>query len=79
MIGMVQWQEVKVPCFIIAIGFLFVSTSLLLFLLGESEDVVLIVFGIGFALVLPTTFALRTWLLKTYSDELRCELRRKGV
>jgi hypothetical protein len=70
---MVGWQEVKVPCFIIAIGFLFVATSLVLFMLGESEDVVLIAFGVGFALVLPTAFALSIWLHKTWIDGWRRE------
>ena len=74
-IGMVGWQEVKVPCFFIAVGFLFVATSLILFLLGESEDTVLIIFGIGFALILPTALALRIWLDKTWIDECR----RKGA
>ncbi len=66
---MVEWQDVKAPCFIIALGLLFVATSLVLFLLGASEDVVLVAFGFGLALVLPTTLALRLWLEKTMIEE----------
>jgi uncharacterized membrane protein len=68
---MVEWQEIKAPCFVIAIGFLFVATSLILLKLDESEDVVLITLGIGFALILPTTLALRMWLQNTWISEMR--------
>ena len=68
---MVGWQDVKVPCFFIAVGFLFIATSLILFLLGEGEDTVLSVFGIGFAIILPTVLALGIWLDKAWIDECR--------
>ena len=34
---MVEWQDIKIPWFI-AIGFLFIATSLILFMLGKNEN-----------------------------------------
>ena len=56
---MVEWKETMVPYLMIAIGFLFVANSLILFQLEASKDSVLASLGIGLVLVLPTTLALR--------------------
>ena len=69
-IEMVKWQDIKTPCMFLALGFLFVATSLILFMQGENDGAVLIALGIGSALLLTTAMAVGLGLLQPPATRL---------